>query len=224
MCDQNRMKASIISGVMEVGVTHPLDYIKTILQSRTGKTVDNSFKTVQLLKTPYKGITSKLLGTIPMRIIFWCSLDNFNSKGFNPIISGCLTSFIQTTIDYPIEQIKTQRMVHNRKIVDSFKNINFSGAISTHLLRNIGFAVIVNYTISRNPDSNYHAAIGGFIGSIITQPFDNLKTWYQSGNSKFPKQWKLNNYMVGWNYRASVSLLSMNVGWITYHKIKCLLS
>ena len=49
MCDQNRMKASIISGVMEVGVTHPLDYIKTILHSRTGKTVDNSFKTGRLL-------------------------------------------------------------------------------------------------------------------------------------------------------------------------------
>ena len=224
MCDENRIKASIISGIMEVGVTHPLDYIKTILQTRIGKKNEDSFKTIKLLKTPYKGITSKLIGTIPMRIIFWCSLDNFNSNGYNPIVSGCLTSIIQTSIDYPIEQIKTQRMVHNKKILESFKNLNFLGAITTHLFRNIGFAIIVNSTISMNRDSNYHAAIGGFVGSILTQPFDNLKTWYQSGNKKFPKHWKLKNYMVGWNYRASVSLLSMNVGWITYHKVKCLLN
>ncbi len=224
MCDQNRMKASIISGIMEVGVTHPLDYIKTILQTRIGKKNKNKFKTIELLKTPYKGITSKLIGTIPMRIIFWCSLDNFNSKGYNPVISGCLTSIIQTSIDYPIEQIKTQRMVHNKKILESFKSINFSGAVLTHLFRNIGFAIVVNSTISMNRDSNYHAAIGGFVGSILTQPFDNLKTWYQSGNNKFPKHWEFRNYMVGWNYRASVSLLSMNVGWITYHKVKCLLN
>ena len=82
------------------------------------------------------------------------------------------------------------------KILESFKNLNFSGVITTHLFRNIGFAIIVNSTISMNRDSNYHAAIGGFVGSILTQPFDNLKTWYQSGNKKFPKHWKLKNYMV----------------------------
>ena len=64
MCDENRIKASIISGIMEVGVTHPLDYIKTILQTRIGKKNEDSFKTIKLLKTPYKGITSKLIGTI----------------------------------------------------------------------------------------------------------------------------------------------------------------
>lgn len=224
MCDDNRMKASLISGIMEVGVTHPLDYIKTILQSKTGSKNNDSFKTISLLKTPYKGITSKLAGTIPMRIIFWCSLDKFNSVGINPILSGFITSLIQTTIDYPIEQIKTQRMVNNRRVLDSFKNINLKGAIIPHLFRNIGFAITVNYIINKNPDSNYHGAIGGFIGSILTQPLDNLKTWYQSGNILFPKHWKLKNYMVGWNYRASVSLLSMNVGWVTYHKVKCLLN
>lgn len=223
MNDTTRIKASIISGVMEVGVTHPLDYIKTVLQSRTGTNKNSSIRTIKLLKTPYKGITSKLLGTIPMRILFWCSLDNFNNKGYSPITSAFFTSIIQTTIDYPIEQIKTQKMIHNKRINQSFKNINFYGAILPHLFRNISFAITVNCIIQSNPDSNYHGAIGGFIGSIISQPLDNIKTYYQSGNISFPTHWKFKNYMVGWNYRASVSLLSMNVGWVTYHKVKCLL-
>ncbi len=223
MNDTTRIKASIISGIMEVGVTHPLDYIKTVLQSRTGANKNSSIRTIKLLKTPYKGITSKLIGTIPMRILFWCSLDNFNNKGYSPITSAFFTSIIQTIIDYPIEQIKTQKMVHNKRINESFKNINFYGAIIPHLFRNICFAITVNCIIQTNPDSSYHGAIGGFIGSILSQPLDNLKTHYQSGNISFPKDWKLKNYMVGWNYRASVSLLSMNIGWVTYHKVKCLL-
>ena len=223
MNDTTRIKASIISGIMEVGVTHPLDYIKTVLQSRTGTNNSNSIRTIKLLKTPYKGIASKLIGTIPMRILFWCSVDNFNNKGYSPVISALFTSIIQTTIDYPIEQIKTQKMINNKSIGNSFKNINFYGAILPHLFRNISFAITVNCIIQTKPDSTYHGAIGGFVGSIISQPLDNLKTHYQTGNISFPKHWKFNNYIVGWNYRASVSLLSMNIGWITYHKVKCLL-
>ena len=116
MNDTTLIKASIISGIMEVGVTHPLDYIKTVLQSRTGTNNSNSIRTIKLLKTPYKGIASKLIGTIPMRILFWCSLDNFNNKGYSPVISALFTSIIQTTIDYPIEQIKTQKMINNKII------------------------------------------------------------------------------------------------------------
>lgn len=223
MCDESRMKASLISGIMEVGVTHPLDYIKTILQSKSGTVNGNKFHTLGLLKTPYKGISSKLAGTVPMRILFWCSLDYFNSNGFSPVSSAFLTSVLQTVIDYPIEQIKTQRMVNNKKFYNSFENINFKLAILPHLLRNIGFTISVYSIIQFDQNSTYHAGIGGFIGSILTQPLDNLKTWYQSGNINYPKHWKLNNYMVGWNYRASVSLLSMNIGWITFNKVKCFL-
>ena len=98
------------------------------------------------------------------------------------------------------------------------------GAILPHLLRNVFFAICVNKIIQIDPNSTYHAAIGGFIGSILTQPFDNLKTWYQSGNLNFPKKWNFKNYMIGWNYRASVSLLSMNIGWVTFNKVKCFLA
>ena len=45
-------------------------------------------------------------------------------------------------------------------------------------------------------------------------PNSNLiKTWYYSN-------WKLSNYMRGWHYRCGVSLISMNVGWIIYHRLK----
>ena len=94
---------------MEVGVTHPLDYIKTVIQSKSGKFLDDTSKpkirTINLLKTPYKGILTKLAGTIPMRILFWTSLDRFNKMGYNPTTSAILTSFIQTTIDLSLIHI-----------------------------------------------------------------------------------------------------------------------
>ena len=168
-------------------------------------------------------MSSRLVGIVPMRILFWGSLDYFESKGFNPITAAIATSMIQTSIDYPIEQIKIQKMVNNKNIISSFKNIKFTPSITFHLCRNIGFAVFVNILIKKNKDSIYLGAIGGVLGSIISHPFDSLKTWYQSGNKNFPKHWKLKNYMQGWQYRCTISLLSMNIGWIVYYRLKKLL-
>ena len=63
-------------------------------------------------------------------------------------------------------------------------------------------------------------AVGGFAGSLLTHPLDSLKTWYQAGNKNFPKSWTLKRYMTGWQYRCSVSFLSMNIGWIVFHRLK----
>ena len=51
-----KIKASIISAVTEIIVTHPIDYVKTILQN------NNNINYREALKTPYKGLTSRLIG------------------------------------------------------------------------------------------------------------------------------------------------------------------
>ncbi len=211
------IKASITSALIEVTATHPIDYVKTVLQNNSDK---NKINYKEILKTPYKGVTSRLIGIVPMRVLFWNSLEFFKSKGFNPYYSALATSVIQTAVDYPIEQIKTQQINNNTSIINSFRNIKILPAYSTHLIRNMGFAVCVNGIIQKDPNSLYLGAIGGLCGSIITHPFDTLKTWYQSGNTNYPKHWLLSDYMRGWNYRCGVSLISMNIGWIVFHRLK----
>ena len=208
-------KASIISAVTEVMITHPIDYVKTVIQNSSEK---QNIK--KLIKTPYKGVSSRLVGIVPMRLLFWNSIDYFNSKGLTPIQAGVATSIVQTSIDYPIELIKTQKINNNKAWIESFRGIKLIPSVTSHLLRNMGFAVFVNGIIQKNPDSLYYGAIGGLTGSLITQPLDSLKTWYQSGNKTYPKNWKFNDYMKGGSHRCLVSLLSMNIGWVIYHRLK----
>ena len=92
----NKLEASLFSGIVEVIATHPLDYAKTVLQNNPNS------KLKDYIKTPYKGVTSRLIGVVPMRILFWNSLDYFKSLGYNPVLSGLYTSIIQTCVDYRI--------------------------------------------------------------------------------------------------------------------------
>ena len=215
----SRIKASVISGVIEVGATHPIDYIKTILQKNEKRFNIKEFKSY--LRTPYKGVGSRLIGVVPMRILFWNSLDHFKSIGYNPILAGFYTSIIQTSIDYPIEQIKTQQMIKNtnQNLFNHFKDIRILPSVFSHLGRNAGFAVVINQIIQKKPDSLYYGAIGGFLASLITHPFDSLKTWYMTGNNHYPKHWRIKDYMRGWHYRCGISLISMNIGWIIYYRL-----
>ena len=210
----NKLEASLFSGIVEVIATHPLDYAKTILQNNPNS------KLKDYIKTPYKGVTSRLIGVVPMRILFWNSLDYFKNLGYNPILAGLYTSIIQTCVDFPIEQIKTQQInKNNYNLITSFKNSKIFPSYTSHLARNAGFAIIVNEIIQKNPDSLYYGAIGGFMGSLLTHPFDSLKTWYMSGNKNYPTHWTFKEYMKGWHYRCGVSLISMNIGWIVYHRL-----
>lgn len=208
------IKASIISGISEVILTHPIDYVKTIVQNKSKL----QFK--DLIKGSYKGLSSRLIGIVPMRILFWNSLEYFKAKGYGVYKTAILTSVVQTTIDYPIEQIKTQKIINNVSFYNSFRNIDIIKASGVHLLRNIGFTICVNYFIQKDPNSLYFGAVGGLFGSLLTHPFDTLKTWYQTGNYNYPVHRRAMDYMRGFHYRCSVSLISMNIGWIVFHRLK----
>lgn len=212
---ETRVKSSIISGIIEVVSTHPLDYAKTLLQNK-----NNTVTIQQFLKNPYKGVSSRVIGIIPMRMLFWNSITFFKENGYKPISAGILTASIQTLVDYPIEQIKIQKMINNSSIKNAFLNSNIYTGFSLTLTRNIGFAVVLNKVIDGKDGSYYHGAIGGFAGAVLTHPLDSLKTWYQSNNNTYPKHWTYNDYYKGWYFRAGISLISMNIGWLVYSKLQ----
>jgi Mitochondrial carrier protein len=215
MVDSVRVKSSVVSGVVEVFATHPLDYAKTILQNSDRSKVSSSFQ--QFLTNPYRGVVTRLFGIVPMRILFWNSITYFKERGFDPVTAGSLTALVQTSVDYPIEQLKTQMMLHNKSCIRSaFKKPNLFTGYMYNLSRNMGFAIVLNLCIDGHDGSYYHGALGGFLGAIITHPLDSLKTWYQAGNHHYPSHWKLTHYWSGWHLRAGISLISMNIGWYVF--------
>ena len=107
-------------------------------------------------------------------------------------------------------------MIHNQS---AFNQTNLTKGFLLTLLRNMGFTIVLTSCIHNNDDSMIRGAIGGFMGSILTHPLDSLKTWYQAGNKNYPIQWNINDYYKGWYFRAGISLISMNIGWIVYNKL-----
>jgi hypothetical protein len=214
----NYIEASLISSIVEVVLTHPLDYVKTLIQK--DRKINLNGSSLMNIKKLYTGINSKLIGTIPMRFLFWNSLEYFNNNNYNKISAGILTSIFQTSIDFPIEVIKIQKINNNICWINSFKNIKIFPSLSIHLIRNTIFSIGVNVTIGDDKNSLYKAGLGAAIGSIISHPFDTLKTWYQSGEQYFPRKWTLKNYYRGVQYRTSISFISINIGWILYRRLK----
>lgn len=218
---ETRIKSSAVSGILEVLITHPLDLAKTILQNEKGQ---RRAALQEFMKQPYKGVSSRLTGIVPMRILFWNSITYFKERGYNPILAGILTAMIQTSVDFPIEQVKTQKMLkNNHSILSAFQQPGLVKGFSANLGRNIGFAIVLNCCIDGHDGSYYHGAVGGFFGSLLTQPADSLKTYFQAGNSSPPSHWTMANYWRGWHLRASISLISMNIGWFVFSKVNNIL-
>ena len=109
---------------------------------------------------------------------------------------------------------------NNHSIVSAFRQPGIFYGYSANLTRNMGFAIVLNCCIDGHDGSYYHGALGGFLGAVLTQPLDSLKTWFQAGNGSYPSNWQVQNYLRGWHLRAGISLISMNIGWFVFSKMK----
>lgn len=202
---------SSASAISELVFTHPLDYYKTMKQNN----IKNIFNIIK--KNPYKGVSSRLIGIVPMRISFWSTMDYLKKKQYNPIIIPLVTSTIQTILDVPIEQAKTNLM--NRKKITFIPKYWIKGSIN-HYARNILFTYGFFFSTLNIDNPLVAGLFGGMFGSIISQPFDSLKTFYQSGKSK--PQINLPFLFRGVIPRTSVSFISMGVGFSTFSFFKTL--
>jgi hypothetical protein len=140
----------------------------------------------------YSGITPRLIGIIPMRIVYWTTMIKMNTLVINekPIIKyllpGLIAGSIQTIIDNPIEILKIQLMTKEKHIKLKINNIkNLYVGFTASLLRNSIFAIVVSSIV--NVNTNYFkndnkfivGAFGGLLGSILSHPFDTIKTELQ---------------------------------------------
>lgn len=221
-----------ISGIVEIFMVHPLEYYKTLKQINNNTTlyyfIKNTHKNTGI-KGLYKGIFPRLMGIIPMRTVFWGTLTTTENvlnntkfdKKYISTLSGISAGFMQTLIDCPVESMKTKIMINQNQNI----KINFHGFIP-NLYRNVLFAMIFN--IQKKKMEYYKKntivsdlVIGAFCGvtsSILTQPFDFLKTKKQLyGERKnlkdiISENKIIKNYWKGGASRALITSLSMAVG------------
>lgn len=182
--------AGAISGLIEVVLTHPLDFIKTKRQEyiQNNLSMKNFYRNISKgnILNLYSGINSRLLGIIPMRLSFWgvqgsvkdkLEINKINTK-FNFLLIGTTGGAAQSIIDNQIEIVKINQMTGKKISVKEM--IKFKGLAPT-LYRNIGFANCVAYSCfnlhhKSDIEKFYYSACAGLIGSVITQPLDYVKT------------------------------------------------
>lgn len=194
--------SSFISSIAEIIVTYPIDYTKTMIQNK-------SF-TLENMKTPYKGVVTRFMGVLPMRLVYWSSIEYSKNIGVNPYIIPLIASSSQTLIDYPTEQIKVN-IINGRPY--TYLPESPMKAFMYNYIRNI----IFTYGLFVGIDHLHNPYIGGLLGSIISHPFDCQKTYYQS-NQCYKKDYKF--YIRGIIPRSIISLLSMGIGWNVFKYVK----
>ena len=237
--DHKKYIAGGISGLIEILVTHPIDYIKTIKQqySQNNKQL-NIINFIKNNNNLYKGIKPRICGVIPLRCIFWGVQDTTNtlikdkkfSKLTNGLIIGINTGFFHTFIDNPIEILKIQNM--NNKQISIINIIKNNYGYFPTLYRNIGFSICMGTIVLQNKtnDNCYNfilSASAGLIGSIITQPFDFIKTKLQREKNnintfKLLKYYlKTNPYSLytGLSNRCILNVIAMSIGFVVYDNI-----
>lgn len=246
--------AGAISGVIEVLFTHPVDYVKTKHQEFTQKSLKFSSREFYgkiyngNIFNFYTGLMPRIVGIIPMRLIFWgvqgstkeyLQTRNIKSK-YNFVAIGSLSGFAQSIVDNPIEVIKISTMTGKRV---SFKNLFKMQGFTPTLYRNVAFANCIAFTTCgfehKDAKSKFLAsAIGGLVGSVLTQPFDYVKTLKQRSedtriNNKSVRSLSTSRIMMevykanksvkplysGVTARSVLSFLTMGIGFVAYDSI-----
>ena len=205
---KNVLLSTSLIGFIEVTLNHPLEYIKTQYQNGV------ELKRIKFDKYLYfNSLMPRYSTIIPMRTVFWSSLY-YNEKYKNDIITTSLiTSKLQTLIDFPSEQIKTKQIMYkNISIRDCFKCNYIYHGYGHNLLRNGIFLYFYLY-FTQKEKNNLNIIYGSFSGILMSQPFDGLKTIYQTGNRDIIKK-SINSslFYKGLTFRLSITTLSMILG------------
>jgi hypothetical protein len=215
----NLLVPSLVSSLLEVTMTQPLDVIKTYKQANRLNELNYSFKNL------YKGFVPRALGNIPSRTTFLFTQEYLNShfkyqninKKHKSYVIPISVGFCQTLVDTPVEVMKINQIFN-------IKNKNYYSGFIPHCTRNIIFAFFVfNFKeYGKKYDSivvsSAYGAVGGLVGCYLSHPFDTIKTIKQSQSNK--KLITFSDYMKGSHLRASMGLVNMFVS-LSLFEILC---
>jgi solute carrier family 25 carnitine/acylcarnitine transporter 20/29 len=177
-----------IGGIVGTIISHPIDTIKTRMQSNVHNNIMSAVKAGKL----YSGLSAPLFGIMMEKSIVFGFYDIAKTNyGLNNFWSGMIGGFASTVIVTPIDAIKIRLQNNNFKF--NIKTL-YKGFIPTVFRETPGFGIYMttyNYLNSYNKDSllcNFiFGALSGFTAWIFIYPSDLIKTKYQAeenGNLK----------------------------------------
>jgi solute carrier family 25 carnitine/acylcarnitine transporter 20/29 len=178
-----------ISGMCGILLSHPIDTIKTHIQ--TGHKL-NSFK--PSFTNFYKGISAPLIGVGIEKAIVFGTYNYMFSKTDNIPLSGAVSGLVASLVVTPYERIKILRQ--NSQVV-IFKDINirflYKGFTPTFFREMPGFAIyfttyeylkkktFTDYNKKIDYSSSFlYGGIAGVTSWIFIYPQDKIKTMLQS--------------------------------------------
>jgi len=205
----NESKKTLITGfscgIMEILLTMPLDYIKNLKQNKNDKNI------LSIIKKIYKnkGIIGFYYGSTPMIIqtlaktslrftLYNYLKNNLNTKN-NILHSSMITGFCEGLfLIAPTDRIKLYNQFHkNDSLYNSIKNIKnkygfssfFKGSSFSIIKNTIGIStrfITYEYLKKNNTPILLNGFLSGIVSSIISHPFDTIKTNIQINNKKEP--------------------------------------
>lgn len=182
-------EAAAVSAFIEVTLTHPIDVYKTLYQHNPRYTMQHFWQSPHSSK--FKGYVPRLAGSLPNRIVFWTSQDyakrRYGECSYLKI--GLFASFFQTLVDTPTEKLKMNAIVRTPEGYTPPPSgvlwQLYNGFVS-NLYRNTIFTTNLYFFTKKGDDiigEQYRfisAGLGGAIGSLMSQPFDYVKTIRQA--------------------------------------------
>jgi solute carrier family 25 carnitine/acylcarnitine transporter 20/29 len=183
----NEFLYGTIGGMTGILLSHPIDTIKTRLQSKQASTVKDAL----LQKKLYAGLVPPLIGVMLEKSIVFGCYDMANKKGYHPMISGIFGGAMSTIIVTPVDHIKIALQNKTSTISPiSWRNV-IKGFFPTLCRETPGFGIYFStysYLSRFNPEqkSYKHFLFGCASGGaawLFIYPSDFVKTRIQSNST-----------------------------------------
>ncbi len=174
-----------LGGLTGVILSHPIDTIKTRIQS--GNTIKNALN----MKKFYSGIKAPIIG-IPLEKSIVFGFYEFSKKnGLNNFWSGIIGGLMSTIIVTPVEYFKIN--YQNKNNINIYKDIKikniYKGFIPTIFRETPGFGIYFssynylnnNYNVNKSYLNNFiFGGMSGLFAWIFIYPSDLIKTIKQN--------------------------------------------
>jgi solute carrier family 25 carnitine/acylcarnitine transporter 20/29 len=174
----------LCGGFVGTLLSHPIDTVKTRIQTQKYDTIINAIKGGKL----YSGLTPPLLGIMLEKSIVFGFYDQSKKYGFNNFWSGVIGGFASTVIVTPIDRLK----IHFQNNEKAKINTLYKGFLPTIFRETPGFGIYFttyNYLNSQYNKNNslirtfLYGSLSGLSAWIFIYPSDLIKSQYQAHNS-----------------------------------------